>query len=362
MKCSYLFRVTRRPFAGNWTAVTALFAVASTIGLSQTPPASAPAAPSPVQVQPGTAIPKPRGPMAVAQTEPDRVVAVIDGEKVTAKRALELLRLITPEERKRFPSTPEGNTQALQQIFIKVKFAEEAEKLKMADASPWKEDLEGMRRGLMAQAYLQRLTTGDYEVKDADITKYYADHASEYEQMKLAVIYVAFLPPGSKPPADGKPAKTQEEAKAKADDLVKKLRAGADFAQLAGKESDDAASSKNGGQIGTFPTGKNNLPAPINAAVTKLTKSQITDPLEQRTGYYIIQMSDRVKISFDEAKPRIIEQLRSLHANDVMKSTLDKYKVQVDDHDFFDEGGRPPQAQPGQKTPNPQQPGQTPAH
>ena len=48
--------------------------------------------------------------MAVAQTEPDRVVAVINGEKITAKRAMELLRMITPEERKQFPETPEGVT------------------------------------------------------------------------------------------------------------------------------------------------------------------------------------------------------------------------------------------------------------
>jgi hypothetical protein len=249
--------------------------------------------------------------------------------------------------------------QALQQIYIKVKFAEEAEKLKMADAPPWKEDLEANRRGLMAQAYLQHLTTGDYEVKDADIQKYYADHASEYEQMKLAVIYVSFLPPGSKP-TDGKPGRTQEEAKAKADDLVKKVRAGGNFADLAGKESDDAASAKNGGVIGSFPTGKNNLPAPINAAVAKLNKGEVTEPLEQRTGYYIIAMTDREKVPFEEAKSRIIEQLRAAHANEVMKSTLEKYKVQVDDHDFFDSGAPPAPAT--TKSGPPAQPGQTQPH
>jgi peptidyl-prolyl cis-trans isomerase C len=311
-------------------------------------------------VQPGTAIPKPRGPQAVAQTEPDRVVAVINGEKITAKRGMELLRMITPEERKRFPETDAGLTQALQQIFIKVKFAEEAEKLKMADATPWKEDLEGMRRGLMAQAYLQHLTTGDFEVKDADITKYYNDHPADYEQMKLAVIYVSFLPPGAKPPADGKPGRSQEEAKAKADEIVKKLRAGGNFAETAKTESDDTASAKNGGEIGAFATGKNNLPAAINTAVLKLHKGEVTDPLEQRTGYYIIEMSDRPKILFDEAKPRIIEQIRANHANEVMKAELDRYKVQVDDNDFFDTGGKP--AQPGQKAPSAAAPGQTQSH
>jgi len=289
---------------------------------------------------------KPRGPLSVAQTDPDRVVAEINGQKITAKQAVEVLKTLTPEERKRFPETDAGIQQALQNAFIRVDFAGEAEKLKMGDAKPWKEDLESARRGILFQAYLQRITNGGFEVKDEDAAKYYADHASEFEQMKLAVIYVSFLPAGSKPPADGKPSRTQAEAKAKADDLVKKLRAGANFAELAKTDSDDAASAGKGGEIGSFSTGKNNLPANINDAVTKLKKGEVTDPLEARTGFYIIQLSDRPKQSFDEVKPRIIEEIRTAHANEVMKVTLAKYKIQVVDNDFFDTGGKAPQ--PGQ--------------
>jgi PPIC-type PPIASE domain len=211
----------------------------------------------------------------------------------------------------------------------------------------------------MFQAYLQRITTGDFEVKDADVTKYYADHASEFEQMKLAVIYVSFPPTGSKPPADGKPSRTQAEAKAKADGLVAKLRAGGNFAELAKTDSDDAASAGKGGEIGSFSTGKNNLPANINEAVLKLKKGEVTDPLEARTGFYIIQLTDRPKVSFDEAKPRIIEEMRTAHANDVMKVTLAKYKIQVVDNEFFDAGAKA--AQPGQTGVPPPVPANRPA-
>jgi hypothetical protein len=74
-------------------------------------------------------------------------------------------------------------------------------------------------------------------------------------------------------------------------------------------------------------------------------------------------MSDRPKISFDESKPKIIEEIRSAHANDVMKATMAKYKIQVEDNDFFDAGGKPAQpGQPGQKAPTPPPPGQTQSH
>ncbi len=303
---------------------------------------------------------KVRGPQAVEQVDPNRVVAVINDQKITAKQAMAVLKTLSPDERKRFPETDVGIQQALQNAYIRMQFAEEAEKLKMADASPWKEDLDSARRSILFQAYLQHLTTGDFEVKDADVTKYYADHPAEFEQMKLAVIQVSFLPPTAKPPADGKPTRTQAEAKAKADEIVKKLRAGAKFADVAKTDSDDAASAGKGGEIGSFPTGKNNLPANINDAVSKLKTGEVTDPLEARTGYYIILMSDRPKISFEEAKPKIIEELRSAHANEVMKATMAKYKIQVEDNDFFDAGGKP--AQPGQKAPSPPPPSQTQSH
>ncbi len=303
---------------------------------------------------------KVRGPQAVEQVDPNRVVAVINDQKITAKQAMAVLKTLSPDERKRFPETDVGIQQALQNAYIRMQFAEEAEKLKMADASPWKEDLDSARRSILFQAYLQHLTTGDFEVKDADVTKYYADHPAEFEQMKLAVIQVSFLPPTAKPPADGKPTRTQAEAKAKADEIVKKLRAGAKFAEVAKTDSDDAASAGKGGEIGSFPTGKNNLPANINDAVSKLKTGEVTDPLEARTGYYIILMSDRPKISFEEAKPKIIEELRSAHANEVMKATMAKYKIQVEDNDFFDAGGKP--AQPGQKAPSPPPPSQTQSH
>jgi peptidyl-prolyl cis-trans isomerase C len=362
MNCRYFFCGSRRHYLPVWAAFLALTA---TLGWSQTAPAppAAPGATTPptgqTQPQNGMAGLKVRGPLAVAQTDPTRVVAEINGQKITAKQAMAVLGTLTNEERKHFPETDTGIQQALQNAYIRMQFAEEAEKLKMADASPWKEDLEGARRSIMFQAYLQHLTTGDFEVKDADVTKYYADHPAEFEQMKLAVIQVSFLPAGAKPPADGKPGRTQAEAKAKAEDVVKKLRAGANFAEVAKTDSDDTASSGKGGEIGSFPTGKNNLPQNINDAVTKLKKGEVTDPLEARTGYYIILMSDRPKISFDEAKPKIIEQVRAAHANEVMKATMAKYKIQVEDNDFFDAGGKP--AQPGQQVAPPPRPPQSPS-
>jgi parvulin-like peptidyl-prolyl isomerase len=152
--------------------------------------------------------------------------------------------------------------------------------------------------------------------------------------MKLAAISVSFTGPGGKSPANGK-SRTKEEAKAKAEELVSKIRAGADFAALAKTESDDPSSGPKGGEMGTFTAGSKNIPAPIMAAVTKLKKGEVTDPLEQQNGYWIIYMTDHAQKSYPEARQSVIDRIHGEHANEVMQRTLKQYAIQVQDSDFF---------------------------
>ena len=71
-------------------------------------------------------------------------------------------------------------------------------------------------------------------------------------------------------------------------------------------------------------------------------------PLEARTGYYIILMSDSPRRSrLMRPSPKSSSRFERPHANEVMKATMAKYKIQVEDNDFFDAGGKP--AQPGQR-------------
>src|SRR4051794_3525130 len=82
---------------------------------TQTPPPSLASPPS----QPSSTSPagqlKVRGPEAVTEQDPNRVVATIGGKPVTAKQALDLLKPLRPEDRKRFESNLPS---LLQQIYM----------------------------------------------------------------------------------------------------------------------------------------------------------------------------------------------------------------------------------------------------
>lgn len=320
-------------------------------------------APSPAPENSGAATSglKLRGSDAVAEADPNRVVAVIHGDKITAAQAQKLLKRVPPEQAAKM-TTPEQKEKMLENVYLATKLAEEGEKLKLAETSPWREQLDNYRISILANAYVQHLSQENYSPTDADVSKYYADHAADYEQLKLSVIYISYTPAGTpagtKAPA-GATERTQAEAKTKADDVVARARAGGDFASLATMNSEDKSTSGKGGDVGTVSAGKNSLPKEMNAALAKMNKGDVSDPIELRNGYYILRVNDRIHQTLDEVKPQIAEAMKTDHARSVIQNKMAEYKIQVQDSDFFAPGKPAIAIQPATKSPSLQNP---PAH
>src|SRR5262245_53670806 len=100
------------------------------------------------------------------------------------------------------------------------------------------------------------------------------------------------------------------EVKTKADDIVKQLRGGADFATLAKQYSDDPGSKENGGDLGFFEKGRM-VPEFEQAAFTQ-AQNQIGDPVKTQFGYHIIQVLEKqaaYQMDFALVKDQIFRQL-----------------------------------------------------
>jgi hypothetical protein len=266
----------------------------------------------------------------VAQQDPSRVVATVGGKQLSAKEALDLLKPIRPEDRKRF----EANVAALvQQLYMTEQISDEAAKLKLDQQSPWKEQLQMARANILTQAYLDResnASTGSA----SDPKAYYDSHPGEFEQMKLSGILVAFSPPGT--PASGTAVqRTEAQALEKANDLEKKIKAGGDFSALARTDSDHQQTSVRGGDFGTVPVGDPNLPPAIKTAVTKLQPGQVSEPVRVAGGFFIFKLDSRNTVPFDQAKPTIVQKMQNDKAQAALKQEMEKYKIEVKDPDFF---------------------------
>jgi peptidyl-prolyl cis-trans isomerase D len=110
-------------------------------------------------------------------------------------------------------------------------------------------------------------------------------------------------------PADATPAQ-KAAAKAKAEDLMKQIKAGGDFAKLAKQFSDDPGTRNGGGDLGYFE--QSQMVKPFADAAFRMKPGEVA-VVQTQFGYHVIQVEDDKLAHVDtlaEARPKIIEALR----------------------------------------------------
>lgn len=149
------------------------------------------------------------------------------------------------------------------------------------------------------------LPGGAPQVTDAEVQQYYNQHQSDYhvdDQVKVRHILIKV-----DPNAD---AKTDAAAKQKAEDILKQLRNGGNFADLAKKYSNDPGSKDQGGELGFI---KHGVTVPeFDKAAFALQPGQISDLVKTKFGYHIIQTEEKQTAHtrpLDEVKQTIVALL-----------------------------------------------------
>lgn len=148
---------------------------------------------------------------------------------------------------------------------------------------------------------------------DAELRQYYAQHKDQYNVPERAnVRHILIKTPAPGP--DGKvDQKALDAAKTKAEDLLKQIKNGANFADLAKKYSEDPGSAKQGGELGWFEHGRM-VPEFDKAAFALTQKGQLSDLVKTTYGYHIIQLIDKQPAhvrTFDEVKAEIAPVVES---------------------------------------------------
>jgi parvulin-like peptidyl-prolyl isomerase len=112
-----------------------------------------------------------------------------------------------------------------------------------------------------------------------------AAHPQPAAENRAAASHILVAYKGS--PAGEKVTRTKEQAKARAEEALKKARAGGDFAALARTYSDDPGSAPKGGDLGTFPRAA--MVKPFADATFALKPGEISGLVETQFGYHIIK-------------------------------------------------------------------------
>jgi peptidyl-prolyl cis-trans isomerase C len=273
-------------------------------------------------------------PMPPANISAETVVAKAGAKPITAADVRKILASLPSDLQGALMQNPKN---ALQSILLMQYLTNEAEKAQLENKSPYKEQLAMQRMQLLSQARATNYSE-QVDVSEADQHKRYESDKSKFDQVKIHAIFVAFADPQTPAPMpeSGQAVKTltEAEAKAKAEALVKQARAGADFSDLAKKNSDDKMSAAKGGEYGKIARG-DKIPDEIKTPLFALKAGQITDPLKQSTGFFILKADEIISQPFKDVQPQIITEMKQERFQEWMQALQKQFEVTIENQTFF---------------------------
>jgi peptidyl-prolyl cis-trans isomerase C len=182
---------------------------------------------------------------------------------------------------------------------------------KLQNEKEVKERLKDAEAQIVADTYIRR-TVGP-KISDEKIEARYKELSSKF-----------------KPEDEVRARHILVPTEAEANELLKKIKDGADFAKLASEKSKDSGSAKQGGDLGYFP--RSAMVKSFAEAAFGMKVGDISDkPVKSDFGYHIIKVEDRRKSSpppLSEVKEQIRNQVGQDMVSDMIKDMEAKAKVE----------------------------------
>jgi peptidyl-prolyl cis-trans isomerase D len=165
-------------------------------------------------------------------------------------------------------------------------------------------------------------------VSDAEVTAeeravaaYYNEHRDDFERPAQAEVRIVAV---DKAPTAADTAASLEQARDVRREIVEE---GADFAEVAARESEDEASAQQGGSLGTVTRGPT-VPA-FEEALWAAPVGEVTEPVLTEYGYHLIRVDSRTDEEA-EASHILVPIRRTLESEDSMLATVDSLESMVE--------------------------------
>ncbi|TPW26080.1 peptidylprolyl isomerase [Pararhizobium mangrovi] len=190
--------------------------------------------------------------------------------------------------------------------------AKKAEQANIQDSDEFKQQMQYLRERELHNLYFQEKIAD--AITEQDIEKRYKKEiASQPAQQEVEARHIL--------------VKTKKEA----EDIIKKLDNGADFAKLA-KDNSTGPSAEKGGELGYFTKGQM-VPA-FDKAAFSLKKGQYTEqPVETQFGWHVIKVEDKRDAkppSLDQVSDQIRQVLLQERYAEVLQQARNDVKVNVE--------------------------------
>ncbi len=284
-------------------------------------------------------------------TEKDRVVAIVNGYEITKAELDRQVGLLMPRSFFHSTVTPEKLKEVekdalkeLEKKHLLLQYAKQKgykipdsilkrEEKKIREAFGSEENFEaGLKRANLTYEIFKKELRNDLlmqklydkevksELSEEDLKEYYEKNMYKFkrpEKIKVRIIYVR------NDPTD---PKGREKALKRAEEALKKIKEGEEFADVASKYS-NAMSRIKGGDMGFVHKGM--LDEPIEKAAFSLKKGEVSEIIETPKGFYIVKLEDispAVQLSFDEVKDRLKKELKAKNEKRNLDRILDSMR------------------------------------
>src|SRR3984957_17916582 len=204
----------------------------------------------------------------------------------------------------------------------KLKTMEELESAITKEGLNFDDFKNNIRNKLLTQEVIRREVGSHINIGHDETQKYYEEHKKEFvkpEQVALRAIEIS---------TDAKKDTEVPDLKKKADDLLRRIKDGEDFATLA-KRFSDGSTAQQGGFLGVYKRGE--LSKQLEDQVFAMKKNQLTDVIETKQGYLILQVLERYEEGeqpFEKVENEIMDHLYSERMEPALREYLKTLREQ----------------------------------
>ena len=116
--------------------------------------------------------------------------------------------------------------------------------------------------------------------------------------------------------------------------LLAAIRGGADFVKLVKENSDDETSREKDGDFATLHA-SDNIPDAFRAAVFSLKQGDVSEPLKQPNGFYLLRAEEVTVRPLSEVRDEIYNELKNIRSDEWLRGMDSEAKVQILSPEFI---------------------------
>ena len=255
---------------------------------------------------------------------PQQLATATDERKKSALRDLIDQALLVQRGKDMSISVETDVIKQLDQIRIQNKLPDmdALEKAVTSQGLNWEDFKNNIRSHLMTQKVIGQEVGSHISIPESESKKFYEEHKAEFvgpESVALREIVVS---------TEGKKEADLPDLRKKAETARKRVDDGEDFSEIA-KRMSDGTTKEQGGYLGIYKRGE--LAKPIEDKVFSMKKNGLTDVLETKQGFLILQVLehyDEGQQSFDKVKEKIMNQLYETRMQPALRDYLKTLREQ----------------------------------